>query len=97
LTFRRRLAARLRALAERLDPPVHSPGGAVACAKRMTETLAHAAAGRIRRRKGESIDAFAWRLAIGDFQIVDNLIDFQLERARRASTNGAATRKKGSR
>ncbi|MDQ2646931.1 MAG: hypothetical protein M3020_24215 [Myxococcota bacterium] len=92
MTIRHRLAAGLRQLAQRLDPPRHHCDLEEAD-RRVLEAWAHVDAGRIRRRRGESARDFGRRVARGDYVVVDNLIDFDTERARRAQTpRKAATR-----
>ena len=91
MTLRARLAARLRALALRLDPPAPDRGDAeLAAAERYLEVVAHVEAGRVRPRRGESPRAFSPRLARGDFEINDNVIDFGAARARVAERKAAA-------
>jgi hypothetical protein len=91
MTLRRRLAAHLRELARRLDPPPPDRGDAeLAAADRYLELMAHVDAGRIRRRRGESARAFGRRIARGDYVIVDNLIDFSAARARVVERKAAA-------
>ena len=90
MTFRRRLASKLRALATRRDPPPRDHGDdELAAVDRHLELWALVDAGRIQRRAGESTRALSRRLTRGDFEIVDNLIDFNTERARRAHRKAA--------
>jgi hypothetical protein len=89
--------ASLDATAYRLDPPApvtrpepHDNGHAeMDAVDRDLELWAHVAAGRIRRRRGESSIELVRRLRAGDYVIVDNVIDFQIERARRAHRKAA--------
>jgi len=67
----------------------HDADAELAAADRYREICAHIDAGRIRRHRGESREAFHRRVIRGDFVIIDNLIDFQIERARRANTKGS--------
>lgn len=67
--------------AERLDPP--AIGDDMAAALRACEVLEHLKAGRIRKRRGEADRVFYLRVARGDFEILNNVLDFNIERAKR--------------
>lgn len=106
MTFRRHLAAHLRALAGRchalafrLDPPVaplappapsHGDDAEMDAVERDLVIWEHVEAGRIRRRRDESSLAFVRRIRAGDYVIIDNVIDLDTERARRAQRKAAS-------
>jgi hypothetical protein len=78
------LAATCTRAADRLAPEACVAGDAAAQVAHANELIEHMRAGRIRPRRGESDREFCLRVARGDYVLNENLIDFQIERFRRA-------------